>query len=100
MISRRLHERYVSPQVEGHLWTPAVGKKVIEDGCTEAIASGVECLTETLLDTLPLTLAGVGRDAEAGEIPTVPAASARRPRAGRGRNTAFDDHGPAASDTA
>ncbi|MFJ1936733.1 hypothetical protein ACIOGZ_29245 [Kitasatospora sp. NPDC088160] len=25
-ISRRLHVRYVSPQVEGHLWTPAVGK--------------------------------------------------------------------------
>ncbi|MFD3547352.1 hypothetical protein ACFWUW_17425 [Streptomyces sp. NPDC058655] len=75
-------------------------ERLIEDGCTEAITSGAERLTEPLLDSLPLTLAGVGRDAHAGEIPAVPAASARRPRGGRRRNTAFDDHGPAASDTA
>ncbi|OEJ22957.1 hypothetical protein AR457_37740 [Streptomyces agglomeratus] len=75
-------------------------ERLIEDGCTEALTSGAECLTETLLDGLPLTLGGAGRDAEAGEIPTVPAASARRPRVGRRRNSAFDDHGPAASDTA
>ncbi|MFE9804642.1 hypothetical protein ACFYP6_38515 [Streptomyces goshikiensis] len=75
-------------------------ERLIEDGCTEAITSGAERLTETLLDDLPLTLAGASRDAEAGEIPAVPAAPSRRPRAGRRRNTAFDDHGPAASDTA
>ncbi|MFI7358256.1 TniB family NTP-binding protein [Streptomyces avidinii] len=75
-------------------------ERLIEDGCTEAITSGAERLTETLLDSLPLTLAGAGRDALAGEIPAVPAASARRPRGGRRRNTAFDDRGPVTSDTA
>ncbi|MFD4745888.1 TniB family NTP-binding protein [Streptomyces rubiginosohelvolus] len=75
-------------------------ERLIEDGCTEALNSGAECLTETLLDSLPLTLSGTGRDAQAGEIPAVPATPARRPRARRRRNSAFDDHGPAAADTA
>jgi hypothetical protein len=64
-------------------------ERLIEDGCTEAITNGTERLNEPLLDSLPLTLAdAAGRDAHAGEIPTVPA----RPR--RRRNGAFDDHGP------
>ncbi|MES4909085.1 MULTISPECIES: hypothetical protein [unclassified Streptomyces] len=63
-------------------------ERLIEDGCTEAIASGTERLTEPLLDSLPLTLTDAGRDAQAGEIPAVPA----RPR--RRRNGAFDDRGP------
>lgn len=64
-------------------------ERLIEDGCTEAVTSGAERLTEPLLDSLPLTLLdAAGRDAQAGEIPAVPA----RPR--RRRNGAFDDHGP------
>ncbi|WP_406468955.1 TniB family NTP-binding protein [Streptomyces sp. NBC_01594] len=64
-------------------------ERLVEDGCTEAIAGGSERLTESLLNSLPLTLVdATGRDAHAGEIPAVPA----RPR--RRRNGAFDDHGP------
>ncbi|MFI0874850.1 hypothetical protein C6W96_01480 [Streptomyces sp. CS149] len=74
-------------------------ERLIEDGCSQAIASGSERLTRPLFDALPLTLAGTGRDAEAGEIPAVPARSGRRPPTSRRRNTVFDDLGPAA-DTA
>ncbi|MFI9042623.1 TniB family NTP-binding protein [Streptomyces sp. NPDC053726] len=63
-------------------------ERLIEDGCTEAITSGTECLTEPLLDSLPITLTPVaGRDAHAGEIPAVPS----RPR--QRRNGSFDDRG-------
>ncbi len=76
-------------------------ERVIEDGCREAIDTGTERLTETLLDTVVLSLAGArGRDAEAGEIPAVPPGPA--PPGGkdtgkreRGRSTVFDDRGPA-----
>ena len=63
-------------------------ERLIEDGCTEAITSGTECLTEPLLDSLPITFTPTaGRDAGAGGIPIVPS----RPR--RRRNGAFDDRG-------
>ena len=76
-------------------------ERLIEDGCREAIDTGTERLTETLLDTVVLSLAGArGRDAEAGEIPAVPPGPA--PPGGkdtgkrkRGRSTVFDDRGPA-----
>ncbi|MEU3136362.1 TniB family NTP-binding protein [Streptomyces sp. NPDC006854] len=75
-------------------------ERLIEDGCSQAIASGAERLTESLLDALPLTLARAGRDAESGEVPHVLARSGRKPAIRRRRNTVFDDHGPATADTA
>ncbi|WP_424217765.1 TniB family NTP-binding protein (plasmid) [Streptomyces sp. BI20] len=70
-------------------------ERLIEDGCTRAITTGAETLTPTLLDELPLTLAGAtGRHQEAGEIPTVPTTPQPASRTGRGhRNGAFDDTG-------
>lgn len=78
-------------------------ERVIEDGCREAIDTGTERLTQAVFDNVVLSLAGApGRDAGAGEIPSVPPGSAppdgtdtgRRKRK-RGRNTVFDDRGPA-----
>jgi hypothetical protein len=79
-------------------------ERVIEDGCRQAIDTGTERLTQTLLDNVVLNLAGdTGRDADAGEIPAVPPGPAQ-PGAGkdngkrrRARNTVFDDHGSARS---
>ncbi|MEU6942866.1 hypothetical protein ABZ943_40660, partial [Streptomyces rubiginosohelvolus] len=48
---------------------------------------------------IAMSRAKPARDAEAGEIPAVPARSGRRPPTSRRRNTVFDDLGPAA-DTA
>jgi hypothetical protein len=80
-------------------------ERLIEDGCREAIDTGAETLTEAILDSVTVNISGApGRDPAAGEIPDVPAKPAgkpgqdgagRRPR--RGRNTVFDDHGPAAA---
>jgi hypothetical protein len=75
-------------------------ERVIEDGCREAIDTGTERLTQTLLDNVALNLADdTGRDADAGEVPAVPPGPTQ-PGAGketgkrrRGRNTVFDDHG-------
>ncbi len=74
-------------------------ERLIEDGCREAVESGGERLTEGLLDGIAISLADAhGRDPEAGEIPTVPPQPAGAPGSNRkrGRNTVFDDHGPAA----
>src|SRR5947208_7309336 len=70
-------------------------ERLVEDGCTEALDSGTEQLTESLLDQVTINLGNdPGRDATAGEIPPVPAAPTRGPRAGRrARNTVFDDPG-------
>ncbi len=70
-------------------------ERLVEDGCAEALDSGAEQLTEALLDQVTINLGNdPGRDAAAGEIPQVPAASTRDPRAGRrARNTVFDDPG-------
>ncbi|MDX8053843.1 TniB family NTP-binding protein [Lentzea sp. BCCO 10_0798] len=74
-------------------------ERLIEEGCGEAIATGTERLTDTLLDTIAINLGNdPRRDPAAGEIPVVPpnpeppAATARRPRPRR-RNTVFDDPG-------
>jgi hypothetical protein len=68
-------------------------ERLVEDGCAEAMDSGVEKLTETLLDEITINLGNdPTRDPAAGEIPAVPAA-VRRGRPHRSRNTVFDDHG-------
>jgi len=75
-------------------------ERLVEDGCQEAISSGTECLTESLLEGISITLNAVpGRDANAGEIPDIP--QPKQPKAttrkrARSRNTVLDDHGPAA----
>jgi hypothetical protein len=70
-------------------------ERLVEDGCTEALDSGAEQLTETVLDQVTINLGNdQGRDPTAGEVPPVPAGPQRRPRAGRRpRNTVFDDPG-------
>ena len=74
-------------------------ERLVEDGCRDAIESGQERLTEGLLDGVAISLDDAsGRDRNAGEIPVVPPQTAdpahSKPK--RGRNTVFDDHGPAA----
>ena len=71
-------------------------ERLLEDGCTRAIASGEERLTIELLDRIELNLGNVpGRDPTAGEVPPVPPPPAKANRTGgkRPRNTVFDDHG-------
>lgn len=79
-------------------------ERLVEDGCREAIDTGTEMLTESVLDTVTVNIDDdPDRDPAAGEIPAVPpapgprAVKARRPR--RGRNTVFDDRGPADAGT-
>jgi AAA domain len=90
-------------------------ERLIEDGCREAIdtgtgtgtGTGTEELTEGILDSVTVDITGApGRDPAAGEIPAVPPKPAgragrdhRSSRRRRGRNTVFDDHGPAAAGT-
>ncbi|MDX3078513.1 AAA family ATPase [Streptomyces sp. MI02-7b] len=76
-------------------------ERLIEDGAQEAMDSGRELLDEDLLDEVILSLDDPGRDAAAGEVPTIPGSpggtTTDRPRKSRGkapRNTVFDDHGP------
>ncbi|GAA0473806.1 TniB family NTP-binding protein [Streptomyces olivaceiscleroticus] len=76
-------------------------ERLVEDGCREAIASGRERLTEDLLESITIDLAGVpGRDPNAGEVPSVPRPSGNGPKKGakQPRNTTFDDPGPNAQD--
>jgi hypothetical protein len=78
-------------------------ERLIEDGCREAIDTGTERLGQALLDNVVLSLPETsGRDAQAGEIPAIPPAPAQPGGSGtgkrqRGRNTVFDDRGPASS---
>ncbi|MGA5704555.1 TniB family NTP-binding protein [Peterkaempfera bronchialis] len=68
-------------------------ERLVEDGCREAVDTGLERLTEDLFDGLSIDLSHAQhRDPAAGEVPTVPAKRTTR----RGRNTVFDDRGPAA----
>ncbi|WP_327075512.1 TniB family NTP-binding protein (plasmid) [Kitasatospora purpeofusca] len=68
-------------------------ERLLEDGCREAIGTGLERLTEDLFDGLSIDLSHAQhRDPAAGEVPAVPAKRTTR----RGRNTVFDDRGPAA----
>ncbi|MFF4602357.1 TniB family NTP-binding protein [Streptomyces sp. NPDC001339] len=74
-------------------------ERLVEDGCEEAIGSGEECLTESLLEGIEIDAEdGPGRDREAGEVPHVPEHKPTGQRK-RVRNSSFDDHGPAAADT-
>src|SRR6266536_3330386 len=78
-------------------------RRLIEDGCAKAIATGEEQLTRELLAATPIRLRNLhDLDPDSGEIPDIPAApdppepkKKRRPR-----NTVFDEHGtrPAASE--
>ncbi|MFC4084724.1 TniB family NTP-binding protein [Amycolatopsis samaneae] len=71
-------------------------ERLIEEGCAEAIETGVETLTTDLLDGILINLGNdPRRDPEAGEIPDVPEPAPPRTakRASRPHNTVFDDHG-------
>jgi hypothetical protein len=77
-------------------------ERLIEDGCREAIDTGTERLDQAVLDNVALSLPdNRSRDAGAGEIPPIPPGPAQAGGSGagkrkRGRNTVFDDRGPAA----
>lgn len=80
-------------------------RRLIEDGCTEAITSGEERLTPDVLARTTIHLRDHSDlDPAAGEIPEIPQnVKPPRPpktRKKRGRNTVFDDRGerPAAGD--
>ncbi|ONI91916.1 hypothetical protein ALI22I_06515 [Saccharothrix sp. ALI-22-I] len=70
-------------------------ERLIEEGCTEALESGVETLTEPLLDDLLIDLDNdPARHPGAGEVPDVPAPTKNdKPGRRRARNTVFDDRG-------
>lgn len=73
-------------------------ERLIEDGCREAIDTGTERLDQALLEDVALSLPEAsGRDAEAGEIPAIPAGPAAKAagKRKRGRSTVFDDRGQA-----
>ncbi|OLZ73392.1 hypothetical protein AV521_04755 [Streptomyces sp. IMTB 2501] len=71
-------------------------EKLIQTGCRHAIEIRAEHLTVDLLQRCTVSPTGLpDLDAASGEqpeIPEVPAARKKRP----GRNTVFDDDGPAA----
>ncbi|MFF0337747.1 hypothetical protein ACFYUM_34810 [Streptomyces fimicarius] len=75
-------------------------RRLIEDGLTKAIESGLEDLTIDLLDEITINLGNVpgkddGRDAEAGEIPDIDTSPKRKPgpKPRKGRNSVYDDRG-------
>ena len=72
-------------------------RRLIEDSCARAIATGEERLTRELLAGTPVRLGNLADlDPDAGEIPDIPAGDAPPPRPEkkrRLRNTVFDDHG-------
>jgi hypothetical protein len=68
-------------------------ERLIEDGCSEAIDTGEERLTTSLLDGVAISLDGLPmRDPAAGEVPAVPGQPAT-PARRRPRSTVFDDPG-------
>ncbi len=77
-------------------------KKLIQEGCRHAIETGAETITAGLLDGLALNPDDLPElDADAGELPDIPAPpapSSRKPR--KRRNTVFDDRGTPADGTA
>ncbi|MCX5239026.1 AAA family ATPase [Streptomyces prunicolor] len=73
-------------------------RRLIEDGCTEAIASRDERLTPELLARTSIRLGNLADlDPDAGEIPEIPdnvqPPQQPKSRAKRPRNTVFDDRG-------
>jgi hypothetical protein len=79
-------------------------RRLIEDSCARAIATGEERLTRELLAGTPIHLGNLNDlDPDAGEIPDIPENDVPPPRPKkkrRPRNTVFDDHGtrPAAGE--
>ena len=76
--------------------------RLIEDGCREAIATGTERLDQALLDSVALSLPDTTQPRRRcrRDSPHPARATPRRRQRGRegkrGRNTVFDDRGPAA----
>jgi hypothetical protein len=73
-------------------------RRLIEDGCAEAIATGEERLTPELLARTSIRLGNLGDlDPDAWEIPEIPHAAApprpEKPSKRKPRNTVFDDRG-------
>lgn len=74
-------------------------RRLIEDGCTQAITSKAEQLTPELLARTSIRLGNLADlDPEAGEVPDIPQdvqppQQPRKKNSRRPRNTAFDDHG-------
>ena len=72
-------------------------RRLIEDGCAQAIATGEERLTPELLAGTAIRLGNLADlDPGAGEVPDIPedAAPPQQPKKKRSpRNTVFDDHG-------
>lgn len=72
-------------------------RRLIEDGCAQAIATGEERLTPALLAGTAIRLGNLADLApDAGEVPDIPADIAPPQDPGkkrRPRNTVFDDHG-------
>jgi len=74
-------------------------RRLIEDGCAKAIATGEEQLTPKLLAGTTIRLGNLADlDPDAGEIPPIPhdvepPAPPRTKPGKRPRNTVFDDHG-------
>jgi hypothetical protein len=70
-------------------------RRLIEDGCAMAMATGEERLTPELLAGTPITLGDLADlDPEAGEVPEIPRdVPAPQKARKRARNTVFDDHG-------
>jgi hypothetical protein len=77
-------------------------RRLIEDGCTEAITSREERLTPELLARTTIRLGEHNDlDPDAGEIPDIPqnVPPPRQPdRRKRGRNTVLDDRGGRTAD--
>lgn len=73
-------------------------ERLVEEGCAEAVDTGVERLTEDLLDSTLINLGNdPNRDRAAGEVPAIPEVARKAPR-GKARNTVFDQ--PQADSTA
>ena len=71
-------------------------RRLIEDGCAQAIATGEERLTPRLLAGTAIRLGNLtDLDPDAGEVPAIPQdTSPPQPKKKRRpRNTVFDDHG-------
>ena len=72
-------------------------RRLIEDGCAQAIATGEERLTTELLAGTAIRLGNLGDlDPGAGEVPEIPkdGTPPQQPKKKRRpRNTVFDDHG-------
>lgn len=78
-------------------------RRLIEDGCAQAIATGEERLTPELLAGTAIRLGNLADlDPDAGEVPDIPAdvSPPESKKKRRPRNTVFDDHGarPAAGE--